>query len=103
MRFTRSIAKLLSSSEHSLFRILKTRSLPDSKPMEMVVQFVSLTRASKRSGHWRTVSARAAAQYGQGFRVWRGYFSKNSFSHAGVWEEIEWRGWNDTTPYQLPR
>ena len=35
---------------------------PDSKPIEIVRQLVSLTNASNKSGHWRTVSARPAAQ-----------------------------------------
>src|SRR2546428_14126695 len=96
MRFTRSIAKLLSYSEHSLFRILSTRSLPDSNPMEMVVQFVSRTRASKRSGHWRTVSARAAAQYGHTRRARRGQVSIQSRSQRGLWKNIE--SWITTEP-----
>ena len=66
------MVKALSSSVHSLFRIFNTRSLPDSKPIETVIQFVSRTSASKRSGHWRTVSARAAAQYGQALWALRG-------------------------------
>src|SRR3990172_2714053 len=67
----------------------KTRSLPDSKPIETVFQFVSRTSASNSSGHWRTVSARAAAQYGHSLFARRGYLSSHSSSHPGFWKNIE--------------
>src|SRR5574341_1436270 len=80
-----------------------TRSLPDSKPMETVFQLVSWTSASNSSGHWRTVSARAAAQYGHTRFARRGYFSSHSSNQLGFWKNIESWMTSEPTPYSRSR